>query len=91
MLKIRDTCSKCGKKSILKGDIGLRNSKTMDLVVVVRSEHGIEKNVPLQPSVCGRCGFVDLHVNDPEHLKISTEDKPNNPDFKQRPLLEADF
>jgi len=32
-----------------------------------------------------------LYVNDAEHLKISTEDKPNNPDFKQRPLLEADF
>mgnify|MGYP001166290857 FL=1 len=91
MPKNRDICSKCGENSILKGDIGLRNSKTMDLVVVVRNEHGIEKNVPLQPSVCGRCGFVDLHVNDPEHLKISTEDKPNNPDFKQRPLLEADF
>ena len=91
MSKNRDTCSKCGKKSILKGDIGLRNSKTMDLVVVVRNEHGIEKNVPLQPSVCGRCGFVDLYVNDPEHLKISTEDKPNNPDFKQRALLESDF
>ena len=91
MSKNRDICSKCGKKSILKGDIGLRNSKTMDLVVVVRNEHGKEKNVPLQPSVCGRCGFVDLHVNDQEHLKISTEDKPINPDFKQRPLLEADF
>ena len=47
MLKIRDTCSKCGKKTILKGDIGLRNSKTMDLVVVVRNEHGIEKKCAL--------------------------------------------
>ena len=40
---------------------------------------------------CGKCGFVDLHVKDPAHLKICAEDKPINPDFKQRPLLEADF
>ncbi|MEC7640710.1 MAG: hypothetical protein VYC17_01000 [Nitrospinota bacterium] len=86
-----DTCSKCGKKSILKGDIGLRNNKTMDLVVVVRQDHGVEKNVPLRPKVCGKCGFVDLYVKDPTHLKICSEDKPINPDFKQRPLLEADF
>ena len=70
MAENRDTCSKCGEKSILKGDIGLRNSKTMDLVVVVRQDHGVEKNVPLQPKVCGKCGFVDLYVKDPAHLKI---------------------
>lgn len=87
----QDICGKCGEKSILKGDIGLRNCKTMDLVVVVRQEHGIEKNVPLLPNVCGRCGFVDLYVKEPENLKICTEDKPNDLDFKQRPLLEADF
>ena len=91
MAENRDTCSKCGEKSILKGDIGLRNSKTMDLVVVVRQDHGVEKNVPLQPKVCSKCGFVDLHVKDPALLKICAEDKPINPDFKQRPLLEADF
>ena len=43
MAENRDTCIKCGEKSILKGDIGLRNSKTMDLVVVVRQDHGVEK------------------------------------------------
>ena len=47
MSKNRDTCSKCGEESILKGDIGLRNIKTMDLVVVVRQDHGVEKNVPM--------------------------------------------
>ena len=56
MTENRDTCSKCGKKSVLKGDIGLRNSKTMDLVVVVRQDHGVEKNVPLKPRICGGCG-----------------------------------
>jgi hypothetical protein len=59
--------------------------------VVVGQDHGIEKNVPLQPRVCGRCGFVDLFVKDPTHLRINTRDKPINPDFKQRPLLESDF
>ena len=91
MAENRDTCSKCGERSILKGDIGLRNNKTMDLVVVVRQDHGVEKNVPLQPKVCGKCGFVDLYVQQPAHLKICAADKPINPDFKQRPLLEADF
>jgi len=87
----RDTCSKCGEKSILKGDIGLRTSRDRELIVVVRQDHGIEKDVPLRPRICGRCGYVDLFVDDPTHLKISTEDKPINPDFKQRPLLESDF
>ena len=91
MAENRDTCTKCGQKSILKGDIGLRNNKTMDLVVVVRQDHGVEKNVPLQPKVCSKCGFLDLYVKDPTHLKISSEDKPIHPDFKQRPLLDADF
>ena len=91
MAETRDACSKCGERSILKGDIGLRNNKTMDLVVVVRQDHGVEKNVPLQPRVCGKCGFVDLYVKNPVNLKICAEDKPINPNFKPRPLLEADF
>jgi predicted nucleic-acid-binding Zn-ribbon protein len=87
----RDTCSKCGEKSILKGEIGLRTSKDKELIMVVRQDHGVEKSVPLQPSICCKCGFVDLYAQDPTHLKISSEDRPINPDFKQRPLLESDF
>lgn len=87
----RDTCSKCGEKSILKGEIGLRTSRDKALIMVVRQDHGVEKSVPLEPSICAQCGFVDLYVQDPAHLKISTEDKPINPDFKQRPLMESDF
>ena len=86
-----DTCGKCGAKSVLKGEIGLRTSRDLELIMVVRKDHGIEKKVPLQPRVCGKCGFVDLFVEDPENLKITTTDKPVDPKFKQRPLLEYDF
>ncbi len=87
----KDTCCKCGEKSILKGEIGLRTSKDKELIMVVRQDHGVEKSVPLQPSICSQCGFVDFYVQDPSHLRICSEDKPINPDFKQRPLLESDF
>ena len=86
-----DTCSKCGEKSILKGEISLRTSKDKELIMVVRQDHGVEKSVTLLPSICCQCGFVDFYVQDPSHLKICSEDKPINPDFKQRPLLESDF
>ena len=87
----RDTCSKCGEKSIVKGDIGLRTSKTNELIMVVRQDHGVEKSVPLQTCICSQCGCVDFYVQDPVHLKICSEDRPINPDFKQRPLMESDF
>ena len=87
----RDTCGKCGEKSIIKGDIGLRTSRDKELIMVVRQDHGVEKSVPLQPNICCQCGFVDFYVQDPTHLKINFEDKPIDPDFKQRPLLESDF
>jgi len=41
----RDTCSKCGEKSIVKGDISLRTSKTNELIMVFRQDHGVEKSV----------------------------------------------
>ena len=84
-------CTKCAGKSILKGEISLRTSKDLELIMVVRKDHGLEKKVALQPRVCGNCGFVDLFVQSPENLKITTEDKPINPDFKNRPLMEYDF
>ena len=86
-----NTCSRCSCKSVLKGEIDLRTSKDLELIMVVRKDHGVEKKVPLQPKVCGKCGFVDLFVQSPEHLKITSKDKPINPDFKHRPLLEYDF
>ncbi len=86
-----NTCSKCGGKSVLKGDIGLRTSRDLELIMVVRKDHGVEKKVPLQPRVCGKCGYVDLFVKSPEQLRITSQDKPINPDFKHRPLLEYDF
>lgn len=86
-----DTCGKCGAKSVLKGEIGLRTSKDLELIMVVRKDHGIEKKVPLQPRVCGQCGFVDLFVETPETLKITSSDKPVDPGFKQKPILESDF
>ena len=86
-----DDCSKCGEKNVLRGDIGLRTSKDSELIMVVRKDHGVEKKVPIQPRICGKCGFIDLSVENPGHLKITTEDKPINPDFKHRPLLEYDF
>jgi predicted nucleic-acid-binding Zn-ribbon protein len=91
MVDNKDICSKCGEKSIIKGDIVLKTSKSNDLIMVVRQDHGVEKSVPLQPSICCQCGFVDFYVQDPVNLKISSEDRPINPDFKQRPLLESDF
>lgn len=86
-----NTCNKCGAKSVLKGEIGLRTSKDLELIMVVRKDHGIEKKVPLQPRVCAQCGFVDLFVENPENLKITSTDKPVDPEFKQKPLLEYDF
>lgn len=91
MHKEIEVCSKCGEKNPIKGDIGLRTSRDLELIMVVRKDHGVEKKVPLQPKVCGKCGFVDLFVQDPENLRILSTDKPANPDFKQRPLLEYDF
>ncbi|MBI5427311.1 MAG: hypothetical protein HZA02_03435 [Nitrospinae bacterium] len=85
------TCAKCGSNGILKGDIGLRTSRDLELIMVVRKDHGIEKKVPLQPKVCAKCGYVDLFVQNAEQLKIGPRDKPINPDFKNRPLLEYDF
>ena len=87
----RDTCSKCGEKSILKGEIGLRTSKDKELIMIVRQDHGVEKSVPLQPNICSQCGFVDLYVQNPNHLKINSEDRPINTDIKQRPLLQSDY
>ena len=87
----RDTGSKCGDKSIIKGDISLRTSKTNELIMVFRQDHGVEKSVPLQTCICSQCGCVDFYVQDPVHLKICSEDRPINPDFKQRPLMESDF
>ncbi len=85
------TCHRCGQTSLIKGDLGLRTSRDLELIMVVRKDHGIEKKVPLQPKVCGKCGFVDLFVENPEGLKICSSDKPINPDFKNRPILEYDF
>ena len=87
----RDTCSKCGDKRIIKGDISLRTSKTNEFIMVFRQDQGVEKSVPLQTNICSQCGFVDFYVQDPVHLKICAEDRPINPDFKQRPLMESDF
>ena len=86
-----EVCGHCGCKGILKGDIGLRTSRDMELIMVVRKDHGVEKIVPLQPIVCGKCGFVELFVQNPQNLRITTKDKPINPDYKNRPLLEYDF
>ena len=38
-----NVCGKCGAKSVLKGDIGLRTSRDLELIMVVRKDHGIEK------------------------------------------------
>ncbi len=84
-------CSKCGSSRIIRGDLGLRTSRDLELIMVVRKDHGIEKKVPLLPKVCGECGFVDLFVREPENLIIDQSDKPINPDYKNRPLLESDF
>ncbi len=59
--------------------------------MVVRKDHGIEKKVPLQPRVCAQCGFVDLFVENPENLKITSTDKPVDPSFKQSPFSNTIF
>jgi predicted RNA-binding Zn-ribbon protein involved in translation (DUF1610 family) len=84
-------CSKCGEQAIVQGEIGLRTSRDLELIMVVRKDHGVEKKVPLQPRVCGKCGFVDLFVQSPENLKIVATDKPIDSSSKDRPILEYDF
>ena len=90
MLDNLDMCSSCGGQ-ILKGDISLRSSKDMEQVMVVRQDHGVEKKIPLQPKVCSQCGSVSFFVNDPTSLKIGSKDKPVDPNFKVKPILESDF
>ena len=85
-----DECSRCGGQ-ILKGDIDLRSSKDMEQIMVVRRDHGVEKKIPLQPKVCSQCGSVSFFVNDPISLKIGSKDKPVDPNFKAKPILESDF
>ena len=36
-----NVCSHCGGNSLLKGDIGLRTSRDMELIMVVRKDHGV--------------------------------------------------
>lgn len=87
----QNVCAKCGGQSIVKGEIGLRTSRDLELIMVVRKDHGVEKKIPLQPRVCGKCGFVDFFVQSPENLKIVSTDKPIDSDSKDRPILEYDF
>lgn len=91
MATTSNVCSKCGEQSIVKGEIGLRTSRDLELIMVVRKDHGVEKKIPLQPRVCGKCGFVDLFVPSPENLKIDTKDKPIDSGTTDRPILEYDF
>ena len=90
MLKNANICNSCGGE-ILKGDIDLRSSKDLEQVMVVRRDHGVEKKVPLQPKVCSQCGLVSFHVDNPLSLKIGSGDKPVDPNFKEKPILESDF
>ena len=83
-------CGNCGGQ-ILKGDICLRSSKDMEQIMVVRQDHGIEKRIPLHPKVCSQCGSVSFFVDNPKNLKIGSDDKPIDPEFKTKPLLESDF
>ena len=83
-------CGNCGGQT-LKGDICLRSSKDMEQIMVVRQDHGIEKKIPLQPKVCSQCGSVSFFVDNPKILKISLNDKPIDPNFKTKPILESDF
>ena len=85
-----DECSRCGGQ-ILKGDIDLRSSKDMEQIMVVRRDHGVEKKIPLQPKVCSKCGAVSFFVKNPDLLKINSSDKPVDPGFKSKPILESDF
>ncbi|MBT3513929.1 MAG: hypothetical protein HN474_01255 [Nitrospina sp.] len=90
MPEIFDTCTSCGGQ-VLKGDICLRSSKDMEQILVVRRDHGVEKKVPLLPKVCSQCGSVFFFVDNPKILKISLNDKPIDPNFKTKPILESDF
>ena len=83
-------CTNCGGQ-ILKGDICLRSSKDMEQIMVVRRDHGVEKKITLQPKVCSQCGSVSFFVEDPKTLRISSNDKPIDPNFKTKPILESDF
>ena len=85
-----DACTICGGQ-ILKGDICLRSSKDMEQVMVVRRNHGVEKKIPLQPKVCSKCGAVSFFVSNPDSLKIDPNDKPVDPGFRAKPILESDF
>ena len=85
-----DTCTSCGEQ-VLKGDICLMSSKDMEQIMVVRRDHGVEKKIPLQPKVCSQCGSVSFFVDSPKTLKISTNHKPIDPNFKTKPILESDF
>ena len=85
-----DICNSCGGQ-ILKGDINLRSSKDMEQIMVVRQDHGVEKKIPLQPTVCSQCGAVSFFVDDPKSLKIGSKDKPVDPNYKAKPILESDF
>ena len=90
MPKNFDVCSNCGGQ-ILRGDICLKSAKDMEQIMVVRQDHGVEKKIPLQPKVCSQCGLVSFFVNNPDSLKIGSNDKPINPNFKTKPILESDF
>ena len=90
MSEKQTVCSGCGGQ-ILKGDIDLRSSKDMEQIMVVRKDHGVEKKVLLQPKVCSQCGLVSFCVDNPLSLKIGSSDKPVNPNFKSKPILESDF
>ena len=85
-----EACTKCGGQ-ILKSDICLRSSKDMEQIMVVRRDHGVEKKITLQPKVCSQCGSVSFFVEDPKTLRISSKDKPIDPNFKTKPILESDF
>ena len=85
-----EACTKCGGQ-ILKGDICLKSSKNMEQIMVVRRDHGVEKKISLQPKVCSQCGSVSFFVDNPKKLKIGSDDKPIDPNFKTKPLLESDF
>ena len=85
-----NVCSSCAGQ-ILKGDIGLRTSKDMEQIMVVRRDHGVEKKIPLQPKICSQCGLVSFFVDAPASLKINSNDKPVDPNFKAKPILESDF
>ena len=90
MSEKQNICNSCGGQ-ILQGDIDLRSSKDMEKIMVVRRDHGVEKKIPLQPKICAQCGLVSFFVNNPNSLKIGSNDKPVDPNFKSKPILESDF